>query len=45
MRLTDNVPSGPKTGGVPMTNKAKQQQQRQPEPGGAMAAAFAKLKR
>ena len=45
MRLTDDVPSGPKTGGVPMTNKAKQQQARQPEAAGAMAAAFAKLKR
>ncbi len=45
MRLTDDIPSGPKTGGVPMSNKAKQQQQRQPEAGGAMAAAFAKLKR
>jgi len=45
MRLTDDVPSAPKTGGVPMSNKARQQQSRQPEPVGAMASAFAKLKR
>ncbi|WP_263771824.1 Tex family protein [Propionivibrio soli] len=46
MRLTDEpAPSGVKKGGVPMSNKAKQQQARQPEPAGAMAAAFAKLRR
>ena len=45
MRLTDDVPSAPKMGGAPMSNKARQQQERQPQAGGAMAAAFAKLKR
>ena len=45
MRLTDDAPAAPKSGNVPMSNKAKQQQSRQPEPGGAMAAAFSKLKR
>jgi uncharacterized protein len=45
MRLTDDPAPSQKSGGVPMSNKAKQQQQRQPEPAGAMAAAFAKLKR
>jgi uncharacterized protein len=45
MRLTDDTPAAPKMGGVPMTNKAKQQQTRQAEPAGAMASAFAKLRR
>ena len=45
MRLTDDPAPSQKNGGVPMSNKAKQQQQRQPEPSGAMASAFAKLKR
>jgi uncharacterized protein len=45
MRLADDTPAAPKMGGVPMSNKAKQQQARQPEAAGAMAAAFAKLKR
>ncbi len=45
MRLTDDPAPSQKNGGVPMSNKAKQQQQRQPESGGAMAAAFAKIKR
>jgi len=45
MRLTDDALAAPKMGGVPMTNKAKQQQSRQAEPAGAMASAFAKLKR
>ncbi len=44
MRLTDDAPTTPKSGGVPMSNKARQQQSRQAEPAGAMAAAFAKLK-
>jgi uncharacterized protein len=44
MRLADDTPAAPKMGVVPMTNKAKQQQARQPEAAGAMAAAFAKLK-
>jgi uncharacterized protein len=46
MRLTDDAaPAGMKKGGAPVSNKARQQQARQPEPTGAMAAAFAKLKR
>ena len=46
MRLTDDAaPAGMKKGGAPMSNKARQQQARQPEPAGAMAAAFARLKR
>ena len=45
MRLNDDPAPSQKSGGVPMSNKAKQQQQRQPESSGAMAAAFAKLKR
>ena len=45
MRLTDDPAPSQKSGGVPMSNKAKQQQQRQPEPSGAMASAFARLKR
>ncbi|MFT3963514.1 Tex family protein [Propionivibrio sp.] len=46
MRLTDDAaPAGMKKGGAPVSSKARQQQARQPEPTGAMAAAFAKLKR
>ena len=45
MRLTDDTPATPKMGGMPMSNKARQQQAKQPEAAGAMAAAFAKLKR
>ena len=45
MRLTDDTPAAPKMGGAPVSNKARQQQTRQPEPSGAMASAFAKLKR
>jgi uncharacterized protein len=45
MRLSDDAPAPPKMGGVPMSNKARQQQTRQPEAAGAMASAFAKLKR
>ncbi|MFT3850584.1 MAG: Tex family protein [Propionivibrio sp.] len=45
MRLTDDPAPAQKSGGVPMSSKAKQQQARQPEAAGAMAAAFAKLKR
>ena len=45
MRLTDDTPAAPKMGGVPMSSKAKQQQSRQPEASGAMAAAFAKIQR
>jgi uncharacterized protein len=45
MRLTDDTPSAPKTGGAPLSAKARAQQSRQSEPVGAMASAFAKLKR
>ena len=45
MRLTDDTPVAPKMGGAPMSHKARQQQAKQPEAGGAMAAAFARLKR
>ena len=45
MRLTDDTPATPKTGGAPLSAKARAQQSRQPEPVGAMASAFAKLKR
>ena len=45
MRLTDDTPVAPKMGGAPVSNKARQQQTRQAEPSGAMASAFAKLKR
>ena len=45
MRLTDDTMAAPKTGGAPLSAKARAQQSRQPEPVGAMASAFAKLKR
>ena len=47
MRLTDEPQSASRgvPGNAPMSQKARQQQARQPEPAGAMAAAFAKLKR
>ena len=45
MRLTDDTPAVPKLGGAPLSNKAQKQQARQPDAAGAMAAAFAKLKR
>ncbi|MDR1934937.1 MAG: RNA-binding transcriptional accessory protein [Candidatus Accumulibacter sp.] len=46
MRLTDDaVPGGMKKAAAPLSAKARQQQARQPEPAGAMAAAFARLKR
>jgi uncharacterized protein len=48
MRLNDELPAaGARAGGgsAPLSNKARQQQARQPEPAGAMAAAFARLKR
>jgi uncharacterized protein len=46
MRLTDDaIPAGMKKGDAPLSAKARQQQARQPEPAGAMAAAFARLKR
>ena len=45
MRLADDAAPVQKSGGVPLSNKARQQQQRQPEAAGAMASAFAKLRR
>ena len=45
MRLLDDTPLVAKMGGAPMTAKARQREERQPEPSGAMASAFAKLKR
>ena len=45
MRLTDDTPAAPKQGGAPLSAKARAQQSRQSEPVGAMASAFAKLKR
>ena len=47
MRLTDDLPSASRgaSGPAPVSQKARQQQARQPETGSAMAAAFAKLKR
>ena len=47
MRLTDEPQTASRgaSGPAPMSQKARQQQTRQPEPAGAMAAAFAKLKR
>lgn len=45
MRLADDTPVAPKTSGPPMSNKARQQQARQAEPVGAIASAFARLKR
>ncbi|GHU29085.1 RNA-binding transcriptional accessory protein [Betaproteobacteria bacterium] len=45
MRLTDDAaPSGMRNSNAPLSAKARQQQARQPEPAGAMAAAFARLK-
>ncbi|MDR1661797.1 MAG: RNA-binding transcriptional accessory protein, partial [Azoarcus sp.] len=45
MRLADDAaPAGMKKGGAPLSAKARQQQARQPEPMGAMASAFARLK-
>jgi protein Tex len=46
MRLADDTPAAPKMGGgAPVTAKARQQQARQAAPTGAMADAFAKLRR
>ena len=45
MRLADDAAPASKKDNAPMSVKAKQQQARQPEPAGAMAAAFAKLRR
>jgi uncharacterized protein len=45
MRLTDATPAAAKAGAAPLSAKARTQQARQPEPVGAMASAFARLKR
>jgi len=45
MLLTDDAPAAPKSGGAPLTNKARDKQERQPQAAGAMADAFARLKR
>jgi uncharacterized protein len=47
MRLTDEIPATPRTGGAPspLSAKARQREERQPEPAGAMASAFANLRR
>ena len=45
MRLADEIPSTPRSGPAPVSVKARQREERQPEPAGAMASAFAKLKR
>ncbi|HCZ14417.1 MAG TPA: RNA-binding transcriptional accessory protein, partial [Candidatus Accumulibacter sp.] len=47
MRLSDDLPSVPKIGGgpAPASARARQRQQNQPQVGGAMASAFARLKR
>jgi len=45
MRLADDTPAAPKMGGAPVSAKARQQQARQAAPTGAMADAFAKLRR
>ena len=45
MVLTDDAPATPKTGAAPLSNKAREQQARQTPATGAMADAFARLKR
>jgi uncharacterized protein len=47
MRLADEIPATPRTGGAPspLSTKARQREERQPEPAGAMASAFANLRR
>ena len=47
MRLADDLPKLPKIGGAPapVSARARQRQQDQPQVGGAMASAFARLKR
>ncbi|MDR0578913.1 MAG: RNA-binding transcriptional accessory protein [Candidatus Accumulibacter sp.] len=46
LRLADDAaPGGAEKSGAPLSGKARQRQARQPEPVGAMAAAFARLKR
>jgi len=45
MRLADDTPAAPKMSGAPVSAKARQQEARQAAPTGAMASAFAKLRR
>lgn len=47
MRLSDDLPGAPQTAGAPapVSARARQRQQSQPQPSGAMASAFARLKR
>jgi uncharacterized protein len=45
MRLADELPSAPKMAAAPTSAHARQRQQSQPESAGAMASAFARLKR
>mgnify|MGYP000853278886 CR=1 FL=1 len=45
MRLADELPSAPKMAAAPTSARARQRQQSQPESTGAMASAFARLKR
>jgi hypothetical protein len=45
MLLADDAPARPRTGGAPLSNKAREKQSRQPAAAGAMADAFARLKR
>jgi uncharacterized protein len=45
MRLADELPSAPKMAAAPTSARTRQSQQSQPESTGAMASAFARLKR
>ncbi|MFZ2853650.1 MAG: Tex family protein [Rhodocyclaceae bacterium] len=47
MRLSDEIPGTPRTGSAPspVSAKARQREERQPETASAMASAFAKLRR
>ncbi len=45
MRLADELPGTARAGPAATSLKARQRQQSQPEPSGAMASAFARLKR
>ena len=45
MRLSDEIPTAEKPGSAPVSARARQREERQPETAGAMASAFAKLRR
>ncbi|MEF8704622.1 MAG: Tex family protein [Candidatus Accumulibacter sp. UW26] len=45
MRLADDLPNAPKMARIPASARAQERQRSQPEPTGAMASAFARLKR